>query len=201
MPSCALLLAVMLHAQGRDTLAVYRNDSAGFELTIPSGWVQMPDTVLQAGIRAMIQHGADPNQVAFVTAFSRAPVRDWHAYPYVMIQLQSFGAGDSVPPPHVLDSLVAFLNEAAPPTGSDLIAHPPRRVTARVDSSGEVATMDMGPTRLTDGKAVQGYAAFKVGRRGIVSVNVYGIAADSLATRTIRDRFLAGFRTTRPRPR
>ena len=51
---------------------------------------------------------------------------------------------------------------------------------------------------LADGKSVVGFIAIKVGRLGLVSVNVYGMPADSVATAAIRDRFLAGFRLQRP---
>jgi hypothetical protein len=196
MLSCAVLVAFLVQTP---TAAVYRNDTSGFDLTIPAGWVQMPDSLLQAGIRTLIQHGANPRQTRYVAAFGRAPVRDWHAYPYVIIQVEPADEGDAPLPPHILDSIVANLNGSAlPPTGNDLIARTHGQMTARYDSASDAVTAQLPTGLLADGRSVVGFIAIKVGRRGLVSVNVYGMAADSVATAAIRDRFLAGFKVTQP---
>lgn len=194
MASCAVLLAVLLQTQGHDTTPVYRDHSAGIQLTIPAGWVRTPDSILQAGIRIMVRHGADPNHIHYLAAFSLATAPDWHAYPYAIVQLRQFDPEDSLPP-HLLDSLALIFNTVVPaPVRNDFIASAPQHMSALRDSVSDALRVDLGLTQMAGGRWVRGYAAIKVSCCGIIAINVYGIASDSLETTAIRDRFLAGFR-------
>lgn len=170
---------------------VYRNDTYGFRVAAPDGWVLLPDSILHGMIAMMRQNGASESQTNYVAEFAPLPLHQQLGYPYVLVQIQDIDP-DEMPPS--LDSLAAILNAMAPePTGNRLIAKQPESLHARVDSAARAVLLSAGPSQLSDGRLLQSYGALRLVRRGFVSVSAYGLLADSVATAAIRERFLAGF--------
>jgi hypothetical protein len=191
--SQALLLALLvLQTPSQGGAAVYRNDRLGFRVAAPTGWVLLADSTLHRMIMVARQNGATESQANYVAAFAPLPLHAQLGYPYLLVQIQEVDPGDM--PPN-LDSLAAILNGMVPPpTGNRLIAKDSGSVSARVDTAARAVLLSAGATQLRDGRWLGSYGALRLMRHGVVSLFVYGLLADSVATTALRARFLAGLR-------
>lgn len=173
------LLLLQTPPQGGPPL--YRNEIYGFEIAVPPGWVQVPDSVLGERVRAMRRLGAPEGKTEFPAAFARAPVRDWFAYPYVMVQV----------------------NESAPDEAPSRLVQVAADLTrmgnsARYDSAQDAVLVTSPRMQAQAGMPLRSWSGIRLARRGLVSVMVYAPEKESTSTAAIRDRFLAGLRILSP---
>jgi hypothetical protein len=175
MPVVVLVLS-LLQAPSQSGLAVYRNDAYGFEIAVPSGWVEVPDSVLRERVLALRRLGAPEGKTEFPTAFARAPVHDWFARPYVMVQVNESAPDQSGP-----SSLVQV--------AADLVR---MGNSTRYDTAQDAVLVTSPRMQAQSGMPLRSWSGIRLARRGLVSVMVYAPEADSISTAAIRDRFLAG---------
>lgn len=180
MPHPLLLALLILQASPDRGGAAYRNDTVGFEIVAPAGWVLLPDSVLHDRIAAMRRIGARASETNYVAAFTRTP-GDWFAYPYVLVQVNELAPGDTTPTPEDLTADLSFFGNAA-----------------RYDSSQHAVLISGPPRQVSPGVSIRGYSGIRLSRRGLVSVLAYGMEGDSLNTAAIRDRFLATLKVDVP---
>ena len=181
MPHPLLLLVLVTQAPPPGGGAVYRNNVYGFQLGVPAGWTQEPDSVLHDRVLRMRRNGASESETNYVAAFTRTPGR-WTAYPYVLVQVNDVAADDSQPGD--LASVAAELNSM---TGG----------VARYDSGQHAVLFRGGRGPARAGQVVLAFAGIRLTDRALVSVLAYGMEQDSLDTEAIRDRFLAALKVDR----
>lgn len=154
--------------------SVYRNDADSFRITVPARWTRVPDSIVQARVLRMRRAGAPEQDTNYPAAFARLPVRDWFAFPYVLVQVNEHNPDDPVPS---LDRLAADLtaigNSARVAPGADAVLVAGPRVP--------------GPA----GAWIRSFSGIRIGRRALVSVMVYALEPDSTAAAATRDQFLA----------
>jgi len=86
----ALVTGFLIVAGTQVTHAVeneYRSDEFGYSLTMPDGWVQMPDDIVQEFTRAMVKPGST---IYFDAGFQPVAVPRWFTYPYVLVQIVQY---------------------------------------------------------------------------------------------------------------
>jgi|GEM_PF-994305 len=83
-PSTAVLLIGLQALPVSGQPSVYRSDSNGYSLTIPDGWVRIPDDILRNTVKKMLK----PDQALLYDAGFQPPTAPhWFAYPYVLVQI------------------------------------------------------------------------------------------------------------------
>jgi hypothetical protein len=178
MPHPLMLALLLVQATPQGGVA-YRNDSYGFQLLAPAGWVQVPDAVLQVRIAALRRMGASENDTHYVAAFAHTASL---SLPYVLVQVNEYVTPMAPSLERLSSSLSTFGN------------------TVQADSGQGVVYVTGAPQRVGPGVALRAYSAIRRGARALVSVMAYGTESDSLATSATRDRFLAGLTVAPPPP-
>jgi hypothetical protein len=170
-----LLAALLLQVPQQADSAVYRNDANGFRITVPARWALVPDSILRAQVQRLRRAGAPEQETNYPAAFARLPMRDWFAFPYVLIQVNEHHSDDPVP---ALERIAADLNALG-------------RSAARVATGGDAVLVAGLRVPGPAGAWIRSFSGIRRSRRALVSVMVYALEPDSTDAAAIRDQFLS----------
>ena len=82
-----LLLCLAPRAAAQEAMERVTFSAHGFSANVPAGWVQIPDSVIQARKETMPQ----PPGVRDIAGFRPLTAPDWFAPPYLMVKVQETG--------------------------------------------------------------------------------------------------------------
>jgi hypothetical protein len=77
---------------------VFHSDKYDYSMTVPAGWVRIPDDVVREMIGAVVREESRVS-VNFDAAFQMADSWTWFSYPYVAVQIIPYSVGGLGRPP------------------------------------------------------------------------------------------------------
>jgi hypothetical protein len=199
----AALLLVMAAGAGSARAQDVVDPSAGYTLAVPDGWDAIPDGPLGRAKSLMFKPGA-ANAPNFVAGFEPSGHKTYFEYPYVLVQVQSYGQNLSLGTisRSELEEMVAKLTGV--PAAQFKKTLSTEVASALRDASIDAPTLLSSPPGLVMGSTlnvrgvgtVRGRSVCLLGRTNAVMVHFYAKDDDWDQCADVAEQFADGFHRT-----